>query len=316
VRVAVTHTTRLDYSAEVVEGVMDARLGPFSDDHQRWESFELRVSPSAAVRPYTDGFENSARLITIARPHGFIELVAESRVQTLLEDPFPFPPTPPRALGPAELADYLPPSSMVQRDPRLEEMAAPYRPAGPADTFEAVRGLMDVVYRDFTYKRDVTTVATTVAEVLEGRIGVCQDFAHVLIGLCRSIGIPARYVSGYIVHRGQSQRQTLGAMSQSQEMVGQSQSRSPWQSSGRGAGDNPSLDRANLDPGASHAWMEAWTPTHGWRGFDPTNNLVASENHIKMAIGRDYGDVPPTRGTFRGVADERLTVEVVTRLLD
>ena len=94
----------------------------------------------------------------------------------------------------------------------------------------------------------------------------------------RAIGVPARYVSGYIVRDTGSDAPTRGA-------------------------------------GASHAWIEAFTPTHGWRGFDPTNDLVASEHHVKMAIGRDYRDVPPTQGTFRGIAEETLSVEVVTRIL-
>jgi len=102
---------------------------------------------------------------------------------------------------------------------------------------------------------------------------VCQDFAHLLLGLCRSIQIPARYVSGYIVADTNGPRRGIRA---------------------------------------SHAWVEAFTPTHGWRGFDPTNDLVASSYHVKLAIGRDYSDIPPHRGTFRGPAQEQLSVEVST----
>ena len=158
---------------------------------------------------------------------------------------------------------------------------------------------MGLVYREFQYEQHVTSVATTVPEVLKGRTGVCQDFAHVMIGLCRAIGVPARYVSGYIVPASSArpqQSQTMGTMSQFQTFGG---ALSP----SRGAG-------------ASHAWIEAFTPTHGWRGFDPTNNLLASTYHVKMGIGRDYNDVPPTRGTFRGIAEEKLAVEVETRILD
>lgn len=313
VRVAIEHTTRLEYSADVVEGVMDARLGPFSDADQRWETFELRANPSAAVRPYHDGFGNAAHLITIARPHRFIEVVTCSRVQTLLDDPFPFPVTPLRPLGPSDLADYLAPSSMVPELPALQALAAPHHPTDPAAAFDAVRVLMGVVYRGFTYRKHVTDVATTVADVVANRIGVCQDFAHVLIGLCRAVGIPARYVSGYVVvqrqSQSQSQSQRSGTGTQSQS---QSQSRSHAETRrAQGPDPTPSSDHA-----ASHAWIEAWTPTHGWRGFDPTNDLVASQNHVKMALGRDYSDIPPTRGTFRGAAEEHLTVDVVTRVED
>ena len=298
-RVAIEHTTRLEYDTDVVEAVMDARLGPFSDRDQRWEAYELSVEPTAAVRRYVDGFGNAAHLITLSKPHQFIQLVSRGEIETFLEDPFVPPPAPPEPLAPLELADYLAPSSMVQPHPELEAMAAAYRPSSPSDAFDAVRRLTGVVHDGFTYKQNVTSVATTVPEVLASRTGVCQDFAHILIGLCRSIGVPARYVSGYTAHHGQEQHQASTSQSQSQSQR-QTKALSP---------DGPSLN-----PSASHAWIEAYTPTHGWRGFDPTNNLVASANHIKMAIGRDYGDVPPSRGTFRGAAEERLFVNVVTKV--
>jgi transglutaminase-like putative cysteine protease len=305
--VAVSHTTRLDYSADVVEAVMDTRLGPFSDAHQRWDAFSLRAGPGAAVRRYADGFGNAAHLITLRRPHRYVEIVTQGRIETLLDDPFSPPVLPPRPLTPLEEHDFLSPSTLVPRDPSLEELAQPYRADGEAEGLQAVQALMAWVYGSFTYRRDVTTVATTVTEVLAGRTGVCQDFAHLLIGLCRAAGIPARYVSGYIVSSGsqatpsQSQTQQMGhdGMTQSQSQSQVAQGTPPP----RGAG-------------ASHAWMEAWTPAYGWRGFDPTNNLLASTLHVKMATGRDYADVPPSRGTFRGQATESLTVEVVARPLD
>ena len=290
-RVEVIHTTMLTYDADVVEGVMDARLGPFSDGDQRWEHYDLRVSPSAAVRRYRDGFNNWAHLITLARPHRTVELVSGGRVSTLLADPFRLPEHAPEPLGPSELADYLTPSALVPASPALAALAERQRPARPEDAFDAVRALMAFIHDGFAYEKDVTGVSTTVDEVLQDRRGVCQDFAHVLLGLCRAVAIPARYVSGYIVASQQSQSQTLGTMTQSQ-----------------GFNTGPSRGA-----GASHAWVEAFIPTHGWRGFDPTNNLLASEQHVKMAIGRDYADVPPTRGTFRGVAEEHLTVEVDAR---
>jgi len=293
VRVEIVHTTRLTYDADVVEGVMDVRLGPLSDVDQRWERYDLRVSPSGSVRRYRDGFDNWAHLITLARPHRHVEIISGGCVSTLLSDPFRLPDRAPAPLGPSELADYLTPSELVPSTPALAALAERHRPARPEDTFDAVRELMAFVYNDFEYQKDVTSVSTTVDEVLAHRTGVCQDFAHVLLGLCRALGIPARYVSGYIVASRQSQSQTLGTMTQSQ-----------------GFDTGPSRGA-----GASHAWIEAFAPTHGWRGFDPTNNLLASEHHVKMAIGRDYADVPPTRGTFRGVAEEHLTVEVDARAI-
>jgi transglutaminase-like putative cysteine protease len=276
---------------------MDTRLGPRSDADQRWQDFEIQSRPSTAIRRYYDGFNNAAHLVTIARAHDEVELVSHGVVETLLDDPFRVPFHLPAPLTPSELSDYLTASETVPAEPMLAEMAAPFGPARPDLTLETVQGLMELVFNQFTYQKETTTVATTVPEILKNRTGVCQDFAHVLIGLCRAIGVPARYVSGYIVSRrpASEQSQTLGTMSQSQSF---------------GGGEGPSRGG-----GASHAWVEAYTPTHGWRGFDPTNNLLASTYHVKMAIGRDYTDVPPTRGTFRGHAEEKLSVEVVTRIL-
>jgi transglutaminase-like putative cysteine protease len=289
VNVEVRHTTRLEYSAEVVEAVMDVRLGPLTDQDQRVEHFDLRVEPHAAVRRYTDGFGNPAHLISLARPHRFVEVVATTELLTLLDDPFELPSQAPPALDPRSATDSLRPSELIPLDGDIAGLAAAFRFDDAARAFETAQALMARVHGLLSYRSSVTSVETRVDEVLRGRAGVCQDFAHLLIALARCLGLPARYVSGYIVQRAQSQAQD-----------GQSQSQSVGPS--RGAG-------------ASHAWAEVFTPTHGWRGFDPTNNLLANNWYVKVATGRDYHDVAPTRGTYRGGADERLSVSVATRVL-
>ncbi|HET8568122.1 MAG TPA: transglutaminase family protein [Candidatus Limnocylindria bacterium] len=271
-RVRILHTTRLEYTAEVVESVMDTRLGPRTDEHQRWERFDLRVDPPASVRRYGDAFGNVAHLISLARPHRHVEIVTRSEVETLLADPFATPRDAPRPIDPSDRHDYLGPSALIPLTLRLAGLAEDARPKD-GDAFAAATRLMQLVHAEFAYTPDSTTVETAVPDVLESRAGVCQDLAHVLVGLCRSVGIPARYVSGYIV---------------------------------TGAGK----DEPRRGAGHSHAWAEAWSATHGWRGFDPTNGLLASEHHVKMALGRDYRDVPPTKGTFRGDAAETLSVRV------
>jgi len=288
-RVSVTHTTRLEYDGEVTEGVMDVRLGPLTDAHQRWGRHELRVSPSGAVRRYQDGFRNEAHLITVPRPHNFVEVVSAGIVYTLLDNPFTPPPGPPRPLTSSQLFDYLRPSKLVALGDEVARLARPHRPSSPDSSLDAVGALNTLVYESFAYEKDVTTISTTVTEVLESKSGVCQDFAHVLLALCRSLEIPARYVSGYLIA----------------------------DESATGASGAPAAEgKPSRGAGASHAWVEAWTPTHGWRGFDPTNNVLASENHVKMALGRDYSDVPPSRGLNRGSATEKLSVEVTTKVLD
>ncbi|HEY0583170.1 MAG TPA: transglutaminase family protein [Chloroflexota bacterium] len=281
-RIAVSHLTRLDFGEEVTESVMDARLGPRDDAHQRVRRFQVRLEPGGHVRRYEDGFGNAAHLLTSMRPHTFLQVIAETEIQTSLVDPFQLPAQPPRPLDAIERLDYLDDSPLVPPLPVVRDMAAPFRPRDAEAAFDAVRGLAEMIYRSFAYRQNVTDVTTSIDQVIEGRQGVCQDFAHVLIGLCRAIDIPARYASGYIVPQSHGD-----------------DDRTP----SRGAG-------------ASHAWIEAFTPTHGWRGFDPTNNLVANEHYVKVAIGRDYHDVAPTRGTYHGTPGERLTVAVDVHALD
>ena len=144
------------------------------------------------------------------------------------------------------------------------------RPLG--DPLTALKTLNAAIFDAFEYESGVTQVHSPIDHALELRRGVCQDFAHIMIAIARKWGIPARYVSGYLYHRPRSR------------------------------------DRSNAD--ATHAWVEAHLPSLGWVGFDPTNNILTGEQHIRAAIGRDYADVPPTRGTFKGVAQSELAIAV------
>jgi len=140
------------------------------------------------------------------------------------------------------------------------------------DPLSTVRGLNSTIYSQFAYEPRTTRVDSPIDDALRARAGVCQDFAHIMIGLVRNLGIPCRYISGYIAPRESSQDR---------------------------AGDN-----------ATHAWIEAYLPRLGWVGFDPTNNAQAGHRHIAVAVGRDYSDVPPTRGVFKGDAGSELSVAV------
>ena len=145
------------------------------------------------------------------------------------------------------------------------------------DPLQLVREINGRIYRTFDYVPESTSVDSAIDLALETHQGVCQDFTHVMIALVRELGIPCRYVSGYLYHRGDD----LGRrrMHRSAE-------------------------------GAMHAWCEAYLPGLGWVGFDPTNNTLAGERHIRVAVGRDYADVPPTRGVFKGNRDHELCVAV------
>src|SRR4051812_18020363 len=163
---------------------MEGRLGPYSDPHQGWDRFELRVMPNGTIRSFVDAFGNIGNLITIPRAHQYVELTTHGEVDTLLVDPFAVPLQPPRPLAPAEQFDYLQPSRLVPSVPELVALAETHRGQVEEDRMGLVRALMSEVYRGFSYEQNVTSVGTTVAEVMCSRAGVCQDFSHVLIGLC------------------------------------------------------------------------------------------------------------------------------------
>ena len=143
------------------------------------------------------------------------------------------------------------------------------KPVG--DPLTALRTLTRGIYDSFEYESGITEVHSPIEHALSERRGVCQDFAHIMIAIARSWGIPTRYVSGYLYHKG-------------------------------------SRDRSRAD--ATHAWVESYLPSLGWVGFDPTNNILPGERHVRAAVGRDYADVPPTRGTYTGGADSELSIAV------
>ncbi len=134
--------------------------------------------------------------MTVLTTHDVLELIATTEVETLLADPFEPPERQPEALAPDELATALGETTLIPAIDELRFLATPFRPAGPDGAFETAHRLTGLVHEQFGYRQHVTTVSSTVADVLRGREGVCQDLAHVLIGLCRSLGLPARYVSG------------------------------------------------------------------------------------------------------------------------
>jgi transglutaminase-like putative cysteine protease len=160
----------------------------------------------------------------------------------------------------------------------LEELACEIHLVRRATPLETLVELNQAVYKGFDYVPNSTRVDSSIDDALLSRAGVCQDFAHIMIALARQLRVPCRYVSGYLFH------------------------------------DAKTADRS--PEGATHAWVEALVPPWGWVAFDPTNNLVASDRHIRVAVGRDYADVPPTRGVHRGEAASELSVAVYVSTVD
>jgi transglutaminase-like putative cysteine protease len=172
---------------------------------------------------------------------------------------------------------YLQYHGPVVLSSEVATLADRFRPSEPDGLLEALQQVMRHIHGNFEYQPEVTTVHSSIEDVLTLRRGVCQDFSHLMIAICRAMDVPTRYVSGYILN---------------------------------------SPDRAARGSGASHAWCEAYVPGYGWRGFDPTNNVLAANGHVKVGTGRDYSDVPPTCGIHRGLAAERIEIAVQTVRLD
>ena len=178
--------------------------------------------------------------------------------------------------------EALAPSTLVSPTPRLLELARTWDIRRRDDPLALLSEINNRIYRTFKYVPQSTTVDSAIDDALAIGQGVCQDFTHIMIALVRELRIPCRYVSGYLFHRA-------------------------------GASERSDSDRSDPDRSAEdamHAWVEAYLPDLGWVGFDPTNNVLAGERHIRVAVGRDYADVPPTRGVFRGGGDSELCVAV------
>jgi transglutaminase-like putative cysteine protease len=284
---SIRHVTRFRYSAPITESVVEARMQPRTEGPQRCLSFNLTISPRARVQSYRDHLGNIVNTFDIPGQHTRLNITAETLVEMAAEFP-----TLPDALSPdawdalermiedGDYWDMLIPSQYATPTPLLRELAAELLAERRDDPLSLLRELNTGIYNAFTYQPQSTNVDSPIDEALRTREGVCQDYAHVLIALVRDLRIPCRYVSGYLYHHD--------------------------------SGD--STDRSAVD--ATHAWVEALLPGLGWIGFDPTNNLIAAERHIRTAVGRDYADVPPTRGVFKGVADSELYVAVAVKPTD
>ncbi len=276
---SIRHVTRFRYSSPVHESVMELRMQPRSEGPQTLRSFQITTDPRAQLHAYTDHLGNAVYHFNVLRAHEELRLEAQAIVE---RSPSPALPDAVDALEwerfnaynlSSDHFDLLGESRFAQRSPgliRFLEENNLRRP--PGDALSALKSLSSTIHDAFDYEVGVTDVHSPIDHAIaEGR-GVCQDFAHIMIAAARSWGIPARYVSGYLHHRRENQ------------------------------------DRSGDD--ATHAWVEAYLPSLGWIGFDPTNNIPAGERHIRVAVGRDYADVPPTRGTFKGNAESELAIAV------
>lgn len=278
----VLHRTRYVYGSPVIDSFNEARLQPTSAGGQHCHQFVLKVLPATRLTHYIDFNLNYVHLFEINHAHSELVIEANSVVTT------PDQPVLAATAAPAPLSrlaeaarldrcyDFLQSSQYVEVDAELWRMAVDAT-QGQTDAWQAAQAIMRYIHEGFRYQPAVTHAHTHMREVLKSRVGVCQDFAHVMIGLCRALKLPARYVSGYLYNGPADQLKGTQA---------------------------------------SHAWVEVFILGHGWCGLDPTNARLTGGQHVKVATGRDFSDVSPVKGTYRGTAKRELQVEVLVSRLE
>jgi transglutaminase-like putative cysteine protease len=272
---SITHRTVYEYAAPVTMSHHVARLEPRSLATQVQESFTLKIFPEPALRKLrTDYFDNRLCLFSVQEVHRRLEIISHSRV-TVNAKKLPAPEQSPAWETTAEMfrdpvsPEVVEPYQFIFDSPQVRASfeLADYARESFGKDIPVLVGALDLtrrIYEDFKFDPKATTVATPLEEVLEKRRGVCQDFAHLGIACLRSLGLPARYVSGYLrTHAPEGKPRLVGA-------------------------------------DASHAWFRIFCPGIGWLDFDPTNNVQPGEEHIIVAFGRDFGDVSPVAGILTG----------------
>lgn len=275
ITLAVRHRTVFQYAGPVRNSVNTLHLEPRDFRFQKTLSAFIKVIPTTRLRRFDDLFGNVTHHFEIGGEHSKLEIESMVKVRNLplsISD---------RGYGEgAEAYDdpsirercgqYLLESRWVSLKPEIWKQALDLTIAETA-VFEKAAAIMRWIENEFTYEPGTTDVETHLEQAFALRKGVCQDFTHVMIGMCRTIGLPARYASGYILTGGR------------ESLVGAQ---------------------------ASHAWCEVYLPETGWIGFDPTNAVLADQRYVKIAVGRDYGDVAPIHGSYLGGAGCRMEVEV------
>ena len=266
----IRHKTRYEYAAPVRDSFNELRLQPLSNAQQTVESFDVQTFPAAKLSSYHDFYSNVIHHFDIAEPHSTLEIESRLLVETHAEHRLALEARPvsmsrvKEALRGERAYDFILASRYVDLTPETWRLAVDAT-QDEDDIWQVTLKLMRFVHAHLTYESQSTHVHTHMREALEERRGVCQDFAHVLLGLCRTLKIPALYVSGYL---------------------------------------------ATEEASATHAWTEVYIPGVGWQGLDPTHNCQPDETYVKIGVGRDYADLPPVSGTYKGTTERKMTVEV------
>jgi len=279
-RLRIRHCTRYSYDRPVTRSVHQLHLRPIDDWKQKVISYHLEISPAVSVIEYEDVFGNWATRFSVNEPYSKLTISAESEVEVLDVDPFAFARLPIRPSFPlvwmpwerTMLAPYLSPEELpVTQLQEIYQYAMSFVERNGHDLMETLFAINLSFLHDFEYTPGTTNLETSAFDVYQQGAGVCQDFANLFICMARLLGIPARYVCGYIY---------------------------------TGLASN----RARSD--ASHAWVQLYIPNVGWKGFDPTNGVLPHTDHVRVGYGRHFGDTSPTSGTIYSPSEEDMTVDV------
>ena len=278
---SIRHISNFLYAPAVRESVMEVRVQPRNEAQQRCLTFYLDVSPRANVMWYRDFLGNTVHHFDIPSQHSHVKVTAQALVDVqevlypTVNDSGSWQDLDAQ-IAAGDFWEMLLPSRFAGPTDLLREFAQEHGIERTQSPLETLFALNRTLYEAFDYVPKSTKVDSPIDDALRTRQGVCQDFAHIMIALVRQLGIPCRYVSGYLFHGSVHGVETHDRSSE----------------------------------GATHAWVEAFVPGPGWVGLDPTNNILGCDRHIRVAIGRDYADVPPTRGVYKGGAQNELSVAV------
>ena len=271
----IKHITRYRYASSVIDCANQLMLYPIQDERQVLKKHELHISHKPDVEEFVDYFGNRVGTFSVVQP--ITELTIESDIEIEIH-PVVLPET---SFSVREQWEKLGESReqfpymdfmMLENFEHENEVAEIIKNLvdHSLSPFDTAQLLSNHVYDNFEYRKGVTTVETGAGEIWKLKAGVCQDFAHILLVMLRLVGIPARYVSGYICPK----------------------------------------DHELRGEGATHAWVEVYLPFYSWIGIDPTNNCIASDQHVRLAIGRHFTDCTPVKGTYKGSSEHTLEVSV------
>lgn len=268
------HITKYEYDRVIKESINEIRIFPYLCNEQEVLQHELIITGYPFVNTYVDYWGNRAGNFNLLPPHK--ELIIESRLlvrttassQLSINFHSGFNELTKEVNGQLQLLELSTPEAINAPEKIDNIIQTFYYPEQSVAT--TVERSCEYIYKNFKYLKGITTIESTVDEILQHQVGVCQDFAHLLLQILRFMRIPSRYVSGYVC---------------------------PNKNGMRGEG-------------ATHAWVEAWIPNYGWAGIDPTNNIWVTNHHVKLAVGRNFVDCSPVKGTFKGPAHQNLSVFV------